>query len=382
MTQWGAMAEKNSLSSCPAATAPRPATAPSTSGPRSAVTRWRSSKAPSRRRSLSAQSPPVSGVPRTPKHCSAWQMMRFIAPKPQGATASSWPRQRKIWRWFTSRMERASRSSPASVSARSGGGRHGAREETAEGPPIFGALAGQAGMEHRCGSGRPICRVDPDCPRSTGRQHAGPRNLSLAKLARGLLPARLLCPCTRPPVQGELSRCHVRQVAPGGSELHHLLTGARQLRPPRFGFRVLLDPAESLAREFEVHLAQPAALRAAHRKTPAFEFHQVRVFLERLAPHQHQRLFQGHLAAAAFIICSNICLIAAVEPGARFSRQASSLWHSASRLANTCGFLNAARQASATPRMRSHTSQISPVFSKKRSSSISPRLTILATMSQ
>src|SRR5258708_3310775 len=81
-------------------------------------------------------------------------------------------------------------------------------------------------------------------------------------------------------------------------------------------------------------------------------------------------------------ICSIICRIAAVEPGARFSRQESSRLHVSSLFENSCGFLKAARQAGTIDRMRSHTTQISPLLSKKSSSLIRPRFTMLATISQ
>ena len=81
-------------------------------------------------------------------------------------------------------------------------------------------------------------------------------------------------------------------------------------------------------------------------------------------------------------LCSIICRIATVEPGARFSRQASRRLQVSSMPEKRKGFLNAARQVGTIERMRSHTTQISPLLSKKSSSLIRPRLTMLATISQ
>jgi GGDEF domain-containing protein len=81
-------------------------------------------------------------------------------------------------------------------------------------------------------------------------------------------------------------------------------------------------------------------------------------------------------------ICAIICRIAAVLPGERFSRQASSRLQVSSMFPKRCAFLNAVRQVGTTARMRSHTTQISPLLSKNNSSLISPRFTMDATMSQ
>jgi len=83
-----------------------------------------------------------------------------------------------------------------------------------------------------------------------------------------------------------------------------------------------------------------------------------------------------------FASCCKTLRIAAVDPGARCSRQASRRLHVVSIFKNIVGFLNAARHAGTITRIRSHTTQISPLLSKNNSSSISPRFTMLATISQ
>ena len=74
--------------------------------------------------------------------------------------------------------------------------------------------------------------------------------------------------------------------------------------------------------------------------------------------------------------------MATLEPGARFSRQASRRLQASSIFIKTIGFLNAARQVGTMERILSHTTQISPLLSKKSSSLIKPRFTMLATISQ
>src|SRR5438552_14427242 len=80
--------------------------------------------------------------------------------------------------------------------------------------------------------------------------------------------------------------------------------------------------------------------------------------------------------------CDIMLRIAALEPGARFSRQASRRLQVSSMFENKCGFLKAARHVGTIERMRSQTTQISPLLSKNNSSSINPRFTMLATISQ
>src|SRR3954451_22328910 len=80
--------------------------------------------------------------------------------------------------------------------------------------------------------------------------------------------------------------------------------------------------------------------------------------------------------------CVIMLRIAALDPGARFSRQPSSRLQVSSMFENKCGFLNAALHVGTIERMRSQTTQISPLLSKNNSSSINPRFTMLATISQ
>jgi len=49
---------------------------------------------------------------------------------------------------------------------------------------------------------------------------------------------------------------HVHHIPALDEELHHLLAGARQLRPPGFRIRVLFQPSNRFAIEDEVHLPQ------------------------------------------------------------------------------------------------------------------------------
>src|SRR5450631_4439354 len=91
---------------------------------------------------------------------------------------------------------------------------------------------------------------------------------------------------------------------------------------------------------------------------------------------------ENQVAFGLVAVCANRLRIAALEPGARFSRQASRRLQVSSMFENKCGFLKAERQVGTMERMRSQTTQISPLLSKNSSSSINPRLTMLATISQ
>src|SRR5271170_2710496 len=57
-------------------------------------------------------------------------------------------------------------------------------------------------------------------------------------------------------VRRHLSINYVRHVAPLTEELHHLLASPCHLRPPGFGFRVLLQPTNLVAFEDKIHLPQ------------------------------------------------------------------------------------------------------------------------------
>src|SRR5258707_11748151 len=65
--------------------------------------------------------------------------------------------------------------------------------------------------------------------------------------------------------------------------------------------------------------------------------------------------------------------MAALEPGACFSRHASNRLYVSSMLANSRGFLNAARHVGTMARRRSHTTQISPLRSEEHTSELQSR---------
>src|ERR1700719_3530737 len=94
------------------------------------------------------------------------------------------------------------------------------------------------------------------------------------------------------------------------------------------------------------------------------------------------REFHSSLTFAPPCNCDNICRIAAVDPGDRFSRHTSSRLQVSSIFEKRYGFLNAERHVGTTARMRSHTTHSSPLLSKKSSSLINPRFTIECTISQ
>ena len=96
----------------------------------------------------------------------------------------------------------------------------------------------------------------------------------------------------------------------------------------------------------------------------------------------HSKTALNHVVLTLEAVCPSRLRMAALDPGARLSRHASSLLQVSSMFENKWGFLNADRHVGTMVRMRSQTTQISPLLSKNSSSSIKPRLTMLATISQ
>lgn len=77
---------------------------------------------------------------------------------------------------------------------------------------------------------------------------------------------------------------HDSDVPPLAEELHHLIARPRHLRPPRSCVRVLLQPANLVLLEDEIHLSQSALRRASDSVAFAVQFDSRAVLDEGLTP--------------------------------------------------------------------------------------------------
>src|SRR5882672_2607196 len=97
-----------------------------------------------------------------------------------------------------------------------------------------------------------------------------------------------------PAIQGHLSVHDDSDIPPRRKKLHHLVSRARQLRPARFRFRILLQPSQRLPLKHKIHFAQTFSRRLAHRERLPVQLDLCRAFHQRLPPHFHHCLFQRH----------------------------------------------------------------------------------------
>src|ERR1700752_2907603 len=95
-------------------------------------------------------------------------------------------------------------------------------------------------------------------------------------------------------VEGRLAGGNDADVASGFEELHDRLPCASELRPARFGLRVLLQAAELLAVKEEIHLAQAAFGRAVDRVILADKFDGVGLVHHGLAEDGKEGLCESH----------------------------------------------------------------------------------------
>ena len=84
-----------------------------------------------------------------------------------------------------------------------------------------------------------------------------------------------------------------RDITATGEKLHDFSALARELRPARFGLRVLLQPAQWLALPFEIHLRESPLSGAPNGVGFIAEANGFRFFGERLAPHGEHGVIQS-----------------------------------------------------------------------------------------
>ena len=112
-----------------------------------------------------------------------------------------------------------------------------------------------------------------------------------------------------PPLGCAASHCHYfdlpyrvtfpvhdhRNVAATLEKLHHAFPGARELRPSRIRFGVLLKPAEFPALKLKVHLAQPPAGRTPHGKLLPAHLDCICLIHQGLSPDRYERFLKCHV---------------------------------------------------------------------------------------
>ena len=99
----------------------------------------------------------------------------------------------------------------------------------------------------------------------------------------------------RSAVEMDFAIHNVSDVTAGAEELHNLFAGPGQLRPPGFGFGVLLKAAKRIAIKREIHLTKAALGSALDGVALCAKDKELGVFDEGLPPDFNQSFLEGEL---------------------------------------------------------------------------------------